>query len=303
MSRLPVALGPPMPLDDDAPVLASSTTVAPPRWEPRRPEEEPDTNPAAASADMSREPEPQRAAQSPESIVAEARATLEKMTSYQVHLNRRERVGAKLLPVEDVLLSVRREPKAVRLEWPEGAHKGREVIYSAAENGGLMQVNMADSLVPVPRMSLPPDSPLVMSNSRHPITEAGFDTIVRNLEKAIALEKAGTPTDGEVKYAGLEQPNGLNQACHKLVRVTPAGETWLVYIDPGSHLPALVQATAADGSLLERYLFLDPRADVPALAQADAFNAAKRWGPAKGLLSRLGRAAADSSKTPESVTR
>ena len=42
------------------------------------------------------------------------------------------------------------------LEWPNGPHKRREVLYSASENGGLMHVNMADSLLPVPRLSLPP---------------------------------------------------------------------------------------------------------------------------------------------------
>ena len=58
----------------------------------------------------------------------------------------------------------------IRLEWREGPHKGREVIYAAGQNAGLMHINMADSLVPVPRMSLAPDSPMVTRTSRHPIT-------------------------------------------------------------------------------------------------------------------------------------
>jgi hypothetical protein len=304
-SRLPVTLAPPVALDEPPPVLAANAEQAAGDREPRHAGNdraaEPDTTARRKEAKATTGPAPE----SPEAIVARARARLDKLESYQVHLNRQERVGAKLLPVEDVLLSVRRSPKAVRLEWPDGPHKGREVVYSASENGGLMQVNMADSPVPVPRLSLPPNSPLVMSNSRHPIAEAGFDTIVHNLEAAIALEKKGTPTDGKVTFGGREQPDGLDHPCDKLVRVTPSGETWLVYIDPNTQLPAMVQANAADGSLLERYLFLDPKGDVPELAQADAFDVAKRWGPPKGLLSRLVRPGANSAKQaePESITR
>ena len=169
-----------------------------------------------------------------ESVLAESRARLEGLGNYQVWLNRQERVGNTLGAPEDVVLSIRREPAAVRLEWPNGPHKRREVLYSAGENGGLMHVNMADSLLPVPRLSLPPDSPLVMHNSRHPITEAGFDTILKNVEDAIKGEKAGDPATGKVTYEGLEKAEQLDRPCHKIVRMTPSGETWAVYIDPES---------------------------------------------------------------------
>jgi hypothetical protein len=225
-----------------------------------------------------------------ESILAESRARLEGLGNYQVWLNRQERVGNTLGPPEDVVLSIRREPAAVRLEWPNGPHKRREVLYSASENGGLMHVNMADSLLPVPRLSLPPDSPLVMHNSRHPITEAGFDTILKNVEDAIKGEKAGDQATGKVTYEGLEKAEQLDRPCHKIVRTTPSGETWAVYIDPESRLPVLVQAVDAKGELLERYVFSNPRYDLPELAQADAFDPNLRWGPPKGFLNRLAKA-------------
>jgi Protein of unknown function (DUF1571) len=232
-----------------------------------------------------------------EAIVASARARLDALTSYQVQLNRQERVGDILLEPEDVLLSIRRNPKAVRLEWVDGPHKGREVIYVADEHGGLMHVNMADSVVRVPRLSMPPDSPLILKSSRHPITEAGLDTVVANLEKTITLSGQGDMSRGRLSYAGLENPGPLERSCHKLVRITPAGETWHVYIDPQTNLPAMVQATDLQGQLLERYIFRHPRTDLPELASADAFDPDRRWGPAKGLLGRLAgsRGSADST--------
>lgn len=126
-------------------------------------------------------------------LIGLAQDRLNTTPTYQVKLNRQERVGENLLPVEDVLLSIRREPRAVRLEWPDGAHKGREVIYTEAAGGGMMHIKTPNALVP--RMTLPPDSPLVARSSRHPITEAGFDPILRQLQESLAAQKAGTIRD------------------------------------------------------------------------------------------------------------
>ncbi len=233
-----------------------------------------------------------------ESVLADSRARLEGLDNYQVWLNRQERVGNKLGPPEDVVLSIRRRPAAVRLEWPNGPHKRREVLYSAGENGGLMHVNMADSRFPVPRLSLPPDSPLVMHNSRHPITEAGFDTILKNVEDAIKGEKAGDLATGKVSYKGLEKAEQLDRPCHKIVRKTPSGENWALFIDPQSRLPVLVQAVDAKGELLERYVFSNPRYNLPELVQADAFDPKSRWGPPQGLFNRLAKANGSDAKDP-----
>jgi hypothetical protein len=239
-----------------------------------------------------------------EAVVASARARLNALRNYQVRINRQERVGDRLLPAEDVVLSIRRDPKAIRLEWPEGPHKGREVIYCADAHGGLMHVNMADAPVPVQRLTLPPDSPLILSNSRHPITEAGFETILDHLEAALAASRSGSPAGGRLTDAGLEQPVPLERPCQKLVQVKPSGETWVVYIDPQSHLPALVQANAANGDLLERYIFRDPRPDRPELTEAAAFDPDRRWGPAQGLLQRLAKAVGTETKpAADSIAR
>ena len=84
-----------------------------------------------------------------------------------------------------------------------------------------MHVNMADSPIPVPDSRLPPDSPLVMKNSRHPITEAGFDTIVadarrRGLDGARDRARR-SPTRGS------RRPPPLDQPCHKIERHNAGG--------------------------------------------------------------------------------
>jgi hypothetical protein len=213
------------------------------------------------------------------------------LQSYQVTLNRQERVGETLQEPEEVLVSIKRDPRSVRLEWPTGPHKGREVIYLASEDhGGSMHINAADSVIPVPPIKMPVDNPMVLRNARHPITEAGFETIIANMEKTLEASRSGDPSRGTLTYAGLENPGPLSKPCQKLVRVTPAGETWHVYIDPVTKLPVMVEATALNGDLLERYVFSEPRVDLPELATADAFAPDLRWAGSKGgLLQRLAR--------------
>jgi Protein of unknown function (DUF1571) len=230
-------------------------------------------------------------------ILAESRLAVDALTSYRVKMTHQERVGDTLNPVEDVVLNIRRNPNAVRLEWPTGPNHGREVIYAADANKGLMHVKMPESVVPLPRLSMPPDSPLAMRNSRHPINEAGFDTILENLELSYQGNLRADRARGLIRYEGLEVPEGLSQPCHKLVRVTPTNETWTVYLDPQTHLPASVQAVSGQGELLERFTFRDPILNLPELAKADAFDPDARWGPSKGFFSRLAGAttAADST--------
>jgi hypothetical protein len=252
---------------------------------PTRPNHVAETRPEASH------PEPPAGAASQptlDSVLAQSRQALDALSTYQVKMNHQERVAGVLKPAEDVVLSIRRRPKAVRIEWLDGSNKGREVIYAADANGGLMHVKMVGPLGALPRLSLAPDSPLATANSRHPITEAGFDTIVGNMEEGLRQQKSGQGS-GRLTYAGLATENGLDKPSHKVVRVTESGETWVVYLDPESHLPALVQATGGNGDLLERYVFKDPVPGAAELSKADAFDPDARWGPSKGLLQRLAR--------------
>jgi hypothetical protein len=305
-----------------APLLASSTnwkrpggTTAETRTVPRpRPStsingdvsEQPDSNedrPARLARDEKPPArvasQPPRAASSDDqlrTILVKARSKLESMSTYQVNITRVERVGSQLQPEEEVVLSIRRKPKAVRLEWAKGPSKGREVIYSSAINGRMMYVNMANSALPIPRMSIPIDSPMVLRNSRHPITEAGFDTIFDGLEKYGAADAAGIRQDGKLVYRGIERPKGLDLPCHLLERTTPKGETWQVYLETRTLMPAVAVAfQTKSGELIERYTYQELKPNPAELAAADAFDPDKRWGEPKGLLSRLARAAATSA--------
>jgi hypothetical protein len=227
-------------------------------------------------------------------VIQQSREAVDKLSTYQVSMNHQERVNGIVQPAEEILMSVRRNPKAIRIEWPEGSHKGREVIYlaDAGAGKGIMHVHMGDSLLPVPDMKMPPDSPLAMSNSRHPISEAGYETVVDRLQSYLRPQAVGSGDAVKFTYEGREQPPGLDKSCHKILRVNAAREQWLVYIDPDTHLPALIQGTAANGDLVERHLFRDPVLDRPDLLKPEAFDPIARWGQPKGFFQKLARAGA-----------
>jgi hypothetical protein len=225
-------------------------------------------------------------------ILVGARNRLAALSTYQVNITRVERVGGQLQAEEDVLLSIRRNPKAVRLEWTSGQSKGREVIYSSALSDHTMYVNMANSSLPIPRMSIPVDSPLALRNSRHPITEAGFDAIIENLSRHEESASVRGAAEGRLVYKGIEKPKGLNEPCHLLERVTPEGETWQVYLETRTLLPAVAVAfQTASGEVIERYTYRNVKPNPAELASAEAFDPDKRWRHSTSLLSRLARSA------------
>jgi hypothetical protein len=239
-------------------------------------------------------------------VLIASRERLQALSTYQVDMTRVELVGGRVQPEEEAILSIRRNPKAVRLEWPDGPSKGREVIYSSTLNDRTMYVNVGNPALLISRMSIPVDSPMALRNSRHPITEAGFDTILDKLFQYIDNSHRANPKDGKLVYRGLERPKGVDKPCHLMERVAPSGETWTVFLDPATLMPVVVTAIkTSSGELIERYTYRNLRTNLSELASADAFDPDKRWGESKGWLSRLARTAGTptDAKSASSTTR
>jgi len=236
-------------------------------------------------------------------ILDKAKSRLESLDAYQVSMSRVERVGGKLQPQEDVLLSIRRAPQAVRLQWDDGPNKGREVIYSTSVDPNVIHVNMANSAIPLPRMSIAVDSPMITKNSRHSIKEAGFDTILSHMSEGSESKSSNGSSGGKVTYKGLVRRSGMDGPCHLFVRNAPNGEKWEVLLDQKTLLPRSVVAEDARGELLEKYIYRDIKENPVELASADAFDPDSRWGKSRGLFSRLAGAAAGGKPTAPSTTR
>ena len=198
-------------------------------------------------------------------------------------MSRVERVDGRLQPEEEVVLSIHRQPKEVRLQWASGPSEGREVIYSTRVDDRSLFVHMPKSAIPLPTMKMAIDSPMVTRSSRHSISEAGFDTIIDNLRKSVDQADAANAAQGRAAYRGVEKPPGLDRPSHVFTRRSPNGETWTVFIDARTMLPSMVVAKDPSGQLDEKYIYHEVIENPAELAAADAFDPDRRWGAVQGL--------------------
>lgn len=216
-------------------------------------------------------------------------ATLAQTTNYKVQVSNQETLNGKTLPADTFMLNARRQPFAVRMEWSNGKEAGREVIFSPAETGGMIQIRMPKGLIP--RMTMSPDSPLVRAKSRHPISEAGIDSVVERLNLTLQKLKSGSADAGQLDVQQVTDPHLGEQI--RITHRTVTNETWVVDLDKVTGLPLTIHATDAAGGLLEHYEFRNFQLNQADLLTADAFDPNARWGSKTNLFGKIARGKED----------
>jgi hypothetical protein len=106
---------------------------------------------------------------------------LNKTEGYTATFHKQERIKGELGPVQTLAMKVRHRPFAVYMRFL-GPHQGKEVVYAEgrhdnkviAHGGGFTRLL-------VPRLAVAPDHPLVLADSRHPVTEAGLANLTARL--------------------------------------------------------------------------------------------------------------------------
>ncbi|WP_145277618.1 DUF1571 domain-containing protein [Tautonia plasticadhaerens] len=107
---------------------------------------------------------------------------LEAIPGYEAVVRRRERIGGRWLPEQTLRLKVRHAPASVYLR-DIGVEEGCEIIHVEGQRGGRLVSHPGGGLIGllVPPVELSPTSPLAMTQSRFPITEAGVLPLARLL--------------------------------------------------------------------------------------------------------------------------
>jgi len=127
--------------------------------------------------------------------------------SYTMTFRKQERINGKLLPEQTYFLKVRQDPFAIYMRGIQPV-AGRELIYAEGYYGNQVvghPVGMARYLVP--RLKVPPDHPMILAESRHPMNQAGLGNLIRKLlgfrqmdleepEEVTILDRTMTP-DGK----------------------------------------------------------------------------------------------------------
>ena len=207
------------------------------------------------------------------------------MDCYSMRLKRREVVNGKKKPEEIMLVQFRKEPFSVHLKWEANQ---REAVYVKGRYDTKIHTRLAAGdvlLMPAgTRFSLAPDNPLVLANTRHPITEAGLGHVVEQFGLLLAALEKGDARLGTVKYLGVLKRPEIETPVEGFLQILPPGGDTLLpkggqrlwFFDIQYYLPVLILTKDDNGQEVEFYCH--DQLDYSVTLDDDAFNPDKLWG-------------------------
>jgi hypothetical protein len=278
------------------PQIREYKTLAEPQEEAAPPQTWPGANPAPAvvqtaenrggPAEMPR-PAPAPAAADPlRQLYQRAAERYAGIDSYIARLRRREQVNGTDKPEELLLFRFRKQPWSVYFKWLGTEGKGREAAYVKGQHEDKIHTLTAAGDIPFSGggqvIAVAPDSILVRSRSRHPITEAGIGSIIEHFGQMLARrDKDGTCP---LRYAGT-QKRPEYAAPLEVVEQTipsrsedalPGGGRRFFYFDPANGLPVLIIAKDRADHEVEYYCY--DRIEYPVKLDDGDFDPDKLWG-------------------------
>ena len=220
------------------------------------------------------------------SIFERAHQRTAQMDSYTMRMRRREVVGGAVRPEEIILAKFRKEPFSIYLKWVGEEGKNREVCYVNGMYNSKIHILMGPGenfLFANKHLEFAPDHPLVKSNCRYPIIEAGIGPLVARFGRLVTALEKGDSREGSARYLGkvkrpeFEEPvEGVAQTLPaKYEGLFPGGGQRMWYFDTTSGLPVLITTFDEKGRELEYYCH--DRFQFSQNLDADDFNPNKMW--------------------------
>lgn len=240
--------------------------------------------PAAAAAPIANDP-----AVKLHTLYREAAERYANVDSYIVRLIRREQVNGKDKPEETLLFKFRKDPWSVYFKWLGVESKGREVVYVRGRYENKIHTLLAAGDIPLMpagrRFAVAPESPLVLSSSRHSIHQAGVGVLIENFGKALTEADRGGPGSSTLKYLGSTQRPEFAGVCEAVEQIIlpaaepqlPRGGRRLWIFDPETKFPVLIVTQDDSGHEVEYYCY--DRLEFPVRLDDDDFNPDKLWSP------------------------
>jgi len=138
-----------------------------------------------------------------EKRLQETEEALAKVDNYTASFHRIERVNGKLVPEHITFLKFKR-PFKVYMRWINPL-KGQESLYVEGANNNKVRAH-GTGLTKFITVNLDPTGGLAMENSRHPITEAGLENLVKkigsNLQRGLRAGELTSKDHGEQTVYG-----------------------------------------------------------------------------------------------------
>lgn len=193
-------------------------------------------------------------------LVADMKAAYASIQDYTARFVKRERIKDKLHDVEDIRLKFR-EPGSIYMRWVGSYVPGREILFVKGrhEDRALIhEPKFPSSLITI---LTPPDSPLILQESRYPITDVGLGRLIELL--ATHIDRAMTRGELATREIPAADPSSSAKAERRLELMTPKTATGylahrtVVSIDLGTRLPVAVDLFGANDELLASYMYKD----------------------------------------------
>ena len=199
------------------------------------------------------------------------------LPDFESKLTKRETVGGKKQPTEEMRFLFRHEPFSVRLTVTGEHGRGREVVFVKGQNNGKLIIVTGEGdnrlLGAGKKLELDPDNPLATSRTRGKIEDSGIGRPIRVLSKFVEEAEAGKrPADSVRSLGKVERKEFGSPVDGVEVTLKPADDPLLpkggkrqYYFDadpksPSYRLPVLVITTEPDGAEVEYYCFTDFKA-------------------------------------------
>lgn len=202
--------------------------------------------------------------------------TTEQIKDFQATFIKREKVGRKMQSTQTMLIKFREQPLSVYLNFQK-PHTGREVIYFHGRNGNQILAHETGIKGLVGTISLQPNSPQAMDESRYPITTIGIRKMLYQILKQWKEERQ---VDAGVSVKYFPDAKLGNVQCKVLQTSYPQQKQGLrfhmtrLYIDKATNLPVRVEqydwpnGRNGQPELVEEYTYTNIRTNV-GLGDAD----------------------------------
>jgi len=191
---------------------------------------------------------------------------LDQVSTYTATFRKTERINGVIGPEQTLAMKFRQNPFAVYFKYLDPT-PGKEVVYAEGHyENKLIAHSTGVSRWLVPRLAVPPNHPIALAESRHPITEAGLGNLTKKLiefrridledKEAVAVLDKVTDAHGKTWF------RSFHQHFHKSP-TRPFAQIEVFY-DVVSHIPLKITnydwpEPGGDGQpvLAERYIYED----------------------------------------------
>jgi hypothetical protein len=207
---------------------------------------------------------------------------------YQARFTRLEQINGKDFPREVMLFRFRKQPWSIYFKWIGSEHQGREMVYVPGQHEGKIHTLLANGdmfgMGAGMRWPVSPDSNMVRSQMRHPITEVGIGSLVQHFGRLVDAAERGELRTGLLTYLGPQARPEFPAPLETVLQTIPPGTEnelprggrrwWFFAAD--SHLPVLLMTHDNKDREVEYYCY--DSLQVPSVPFTDEdFNPDRLW--------------------------